>query len=60
MTITKRQLDKLRSDNWYCSMLTNAQADELLRIFGEEPAPEPPYIWLEEDFWYTVKKMVGE
>lgn len=59
MTITKRQLDKLRSNNWYCSKLTNAQAEELLRIFGEEPAPEPPYVWPEEAFWHTVKKLVG-
>jgi hypothetical protein len=57
MILTKRMLDHLRETNYICSRLTNAQAERLLVIFGQEPAPEPPFVWDEEPIWHTIRKM---
>lgn len=57
MILTEKRLRKLRQTDYICSRLTDEQATELLRIFGEEPAPEPPYAWDEEVIWHTIRKM---
>ena len=57
MILTKRYLTYWHQTNYYCAKLTDEQAKELLALFGEEPAPEPPYIWDEETIWHTIRKM---
>ena len=58
MILTKKLLDQLRRTNFFCAKLTDEQADKLLCIFAEEPAPEPPYVWDEEYIWLTIRKMI--
>lgn len=57
MILTEKKLNHLRENDYICSKLTNAQARELLDTFGQEPAPEPPYVWDEETMWHTIRKM---
>lgn len=59
MILTEKLLRKWRETNYICSRLTNEQAAELLYLFGEEPDPEPPYIWDEELIWHTIRKMTN-
>lgn len=58
MILTKERLDQLRHTNFFCAKLTDEQADKLIYIFGEEPVPEPPYVWDEEHIWHTIRNMI--
>ena len=57
MILTKQKLDRLREEDYICSKLTDAQAQELLYILGREPYPELPFVWDEETIWHTIRKM---
>ncbi|HHY27012.1 MAG TPA: hypothetical protein GX523_09775 [Desulfitobacterium dehalogenans] len=58
MILTKKLLDKLRHTDYLCSKLTDEQANRLLLLYSEDPAPEPPYVWDEEHIWLTLRKMI--
>ena len=58
MILTEKLLRRLRGTNFFCSRLTNEQEQELLLLFGEEPYPEPPYVWDEEYIWSVIRSMV--
>ena len=59
MILSKILLTQLRRTNFFCAKLTDEQADKLLDLFGQEPTPEPPYVWDEEHIWHTIRKMTG-
>ena len=58
MLLTEKMLRRLRGTNFFCSRLTSEQEKELLFLFGEEPYPDPPYVWDEEYIWETIRNMV--
>lgn len=58
MILTKKLIEQLRCTDYFCAKLTDEQADRLLFIFGQEPTPEPPYVWDEEHIWHTIRKRV--
>jgi len=57
MTLSEKQLNRLRQTNYLCSRLTNEQAAKLLELYGDEPGDEPHYVWDKEDIWFTIRNM---